>query len=253
VRRENGGPGAARETGRQLARGEFIQYLDSDDLLMPRKFELQVAGLRANPDCDISYGWTRWRRPDGSSDPRPAKRTGETIATLFPSMLQSRWWETVTPLYRASLVERVGAWLPLRMEEDWEYDARAAALGVKLHRVDDWVAEMRRHDAGHLSGHGGAFHDRAVAHESIYASARRAGIGHDVPEMQHFARELFLLSRQCGAAGFADDSQRLFDLSRDASGPRRDRVQFALYRAVAKVAGWRGAGRMAALIDKVRP
>src|SRR5437667_5508564 len=32
VRGENRGPGLAREQGRQLARGEFIQYLDSDDL-----------------------------------------------------------------------------------------------------------------------------------------------------------------------------------------------------------------------------
>ena len=46
IHRENGGPGAARETGRLAARGEFIQYLDSDDLLLPTKFELQVAGLR---------------------------------------------------------------------------------------------------------------------------------------------------------------------------------------------------------------
>ena len=46
IHRENGGPGAARETGRLAARGEFIQYLDSDDLLLPIKFELQVAGLR---------------------------------------------------------------------------------------------------------------------------------------------------------------------------------------------------------------
>src|SRR5215475_1428390 len=46
IHRENGGPGEARETGRRAARGEFIQYLDSDDLLLPTKFALQVAGLR---------------------------------------------------------------------------------------------------------------------------------------------------------------------------------------------------------------
>src|SRR5262249_52356400 len=40
------GVGAAREAGRRQAAGEFIQYLDSDDVLDARKFELQVAGLR---------------------------------------------------------------------------------------------------------------------------------------------------------------------------------------------------------------
>src|SRR5579871_51520 len=32
VRKANSGPGPTRETGRLAARGEFIQYLDSDDL-----------------------------------------------------------------------------------------------------------------------------------------------------------------------------------------------------------------------------
>src|SRR4051812_13992958 len=33
IRRTNGGPGLAREAGRGESRGDFIQYLDSDDLL----------------------------------------------------------------------------------------------------------------------------------------------------------------------------------------------------------------------------
>ena len=60
IHRKNGGPGAARETGRLAARGEFIQYLDSDDLLLPTKFELQVAGMRRCGDCAVSYGKTRF-------------------------------------------------------------------------------------------------------------------------------------------------------------------------------------------------
>src|SRR5207244_4187795 len=39
----NAGPGAARNLGLKHARGEFIQYLDSDDLLLPNKFARQVA------------------------------------------------------------------------------------------------------------------------------------------------------------------------------------------------------------------
>src|SRR5215469_1832099 len=60
IHRPNGGPGAARETGRLAASGEFIQYLDSDDLLLPTKFELQVAGLRRCAECAVAYGKTRF-------------------------------------------------------------------------------------------------------------------------------------------------------------------------------------------------
>src|SRR5258708_5087316 len=196
IHRTNGGAGAARESGRAAVQGEFIQHLDSDDLLLPRKFELQVAALRSNRDAGAAYGWTRFRHAGGSVEPRPWKRSGERMATMFPAMLASRWWDTPTPLYRASLIERAGAWLSLRIEEDWEYDARIAALGVNLEYVEEWVCEVRRHDE-HLSGKVSAavLRDRATAHLVIYGHARRAGIGSERPEMAHFARELFLLSR----------------------------------------------------------
>lgn len=255
LRRPNGGPGAARETGRLAARGEFIQHLDSDDLLLPRKFELQVAGLRAHPECGAAYGWTRLRRADGSPDPAPWKRSGERIATMFPAMLESRWWDTPTPLYRASVIERAGPWLPLRIEEDWEYDARIAATGVRLHQVEEWVCEVRRHAAGHLSGHGlerEPLRDRARAHAAIAGHAARAGIPADAPEMRHFARELFLLARQCGAAGLATESRELFELARESSGREGSRFQFRAYAAAARVVGWRNAGRLAALAERIR-
>src|SRR5882672_5633140 len=65
IHQTNTGPGLAREAGRIRARGQFIQYLDSDDLLLPRKFELQVAGLKARPECAVSYGKTQYRHSDG--------------------------------------------------------------------------------------------------------------------------------------------------------------------------------------------
>lgn len=253
IHQPNRGAGPARERGRLAARGEFIQYLDSDDLLLPRKFELQVAGLRARPDCAASYGWTRERRGD-EADSRPAKRTGEQIETLFPSMLKSRWWHTPTPLWRRTIIEAGGPWLDLQNEEDWEYDARIAAIGARLHYVPDWVCEVRFHGAAHLSRHGYApevLRSRATAHVRILEHARRAGIDPHAPEMKHFARELFLLSRQSGAAGLPAESRLLFELARSASLHPND-LQFRLYRAAAAILGWSNTGRLACLSDRVR-
>ena len=247
VHQENRGVGLAREAGRLAAAGEFIQHLDSDDLLLPRKFELQVAGLRAQPECGASYGWTR---VDGAI----SKRTGERIETLFPAMLQSRWWDTPTPLWRASLIHTAGPWLDLRNEEDWEYDARIAAGGVRLHYVDDWVCEVRVSAGERLSRRGldpDALHDRAIAHARIYEHAKEAGITAGAPEMQHFARELFLLARQSGAAGLPGESRMLFDLARQASSDSNS-LQFRAYRAAAAILGWSNAGKLAALSDRLR-
>ena len=55
--------------------------------------------------------------------------------------------------------------------------------------------------------------------------------------MKHFARELFLLARQCGAAGLTAESRMLFELARSASLRPND-LQFRLYRAAAAILGW---------------
>lgn len=255
IHQPNAGAGPARERGRLAAQGEFIQHLDSDDLLYPRKFELQVAGLRAHPECGASYGWTRARFPDGMTSDRPEGRTGEVIPTMFPAMLQSRWWHTNTPLYRASLIKEAGPWLPLKNEEDWEFDARIASTSVRLHYCAEWLAEVHHHAENRLTEKGLAppiLRDRARAHELILGHAEHAGIDLDLPEMKHFARELFLLSRQCGAAGLAEESKRLFALARRASGPQQDRLQFRVYSAATRLLGWSMTGRLSILLDRLR-
>jgi glycosyltransferase involved in cell wall biosynthesis len=254
IHQPNGGPGAAREAGRLRARGAFVQYLDSDDLLLPRKFELQVAGLLAHSECGASYGWTRLRRADGSVEAPPWKRTGERIDAMFPSMLASRWWDTSTPLWRRETLDAAGAWTTLKMEEDWEYDCRIAAVHTRLHHVPQWLSETREHDA-RLTGRTSnpdVLRDRAAAHALIHAHARRAGITPEAAEMQHFARELFLLARQCGAAGLAEASRMLFRLARDASGEGAKSLQFRAYALLTGVVGWRLAGRLACMSDKLR-
>jgi len=69
---------------------------------------------------------------------------------------------------------------------------------------------------------------------------------------QLIARELFLLARQCGAAGLSDESRRLFELAREASGEERDRLQFRVYRAAAALVGWTGAGKLSRMADRLR-
>jgi hypothetical protein len=257
IHQPNRGTGLAREAGRERARGEFIQYLDSDDLLLPAKFELQIAGLKAHPECGVSYGKTRYRKRDGTVEPGPWKGSGVQIDKMFPSFLISRWWDTPTPLYRAALCHQVGPWTDLRLEEDWEYDCRIAATGVRLHYCDEFVVEVRDHQQGRLC-EGETFNaqrmrERARAHRLILSHALNAGIDFESPELKHFARELFLLSRQCGAAGLADESKELFELAREASGQfRGNGLDFKLYGFLASIAGWTWLGKLACYSDSIR-
>jgi len=252
----NAGPGMAREHGRQLAQGEFIQYLDSDDILLPGKFSAQVAALRFNPDADVAYGITYFRDSDGTLVNEPHKDTGKNISTMFPAFLVSRWWETATPLYRSSVCDAAGPWTDLSLEEDWEYDCRIAATGGKLVWCPVPVSEHRDHSGGRLS-RGTSLDQRRMrqrsrSHELILGHAFRAGL-QGTPEMQRFARELFLLSRQCGAAGLPVESRQLFELSKQASGAKRGRgLDFGLYRIGTVLVGWKLMGRLSGWLDGLR-
>jgi glycosyltransferase involved in cell wall biosynthesis len=254
VSQENRGPGGARESGRLLARGEFVQYLDSDDFLLPRKFELQVAGLRAHPECGVSYGKTRLEHQPLD---RPWKGTGKKIDFMFPSFLRERCWSTPTPLYRREILDRAGPWTLLRQEEDWEYDCRIAARQARLDYCDNWIAVIGTDAERSLSSrwvHNIEFlRDRATAHTLIYAHARGAGIDSTVVEMQHYSRELFLLARQCASRGLVTEAKNLFILAREAAGPVRGAgLDFRLYETASRLLGWQRVAKAACLSDRLR-
>ncbi|HSI54488.1 MAG: glycosyltransferase family 2 protein [Ramlibacter sp.] len=257
VSQANAGPGPARQHGMSLARGEFIQYLDSDDVLLPGKFTAQVKALQGDLQADVAYGMTRYRHSDGSIVPGPWKGSGVARATMFPSFLLERWWDTPTPLYRRRVCERAGPWTDLRLEEDWEYDCRIAALGTRLAWCDLYVCEVRDHEGDRLcrapARDAARLRERSRSHALILAHARRAGIAADSPEMQHFARALFLLARQCGAAGLSVESRTLFYLARGAStGGRAAGLDYRAYRVAAALVGWGGAGRASEWFDRLR-
>ena len=246
----NGGPGRAREAGRALARGELIQYLDSDDVLLPGKFAVQLAALGAHPEAGAAYGWTRERDADGTAHSLPRKRTGERIETMFPSMLTSRWWDTATPLYRASVIDRAGAWTALRAEEDWEYDCRIASFGTRLAYCAEWVCEITIGLEDRLSGRTdpATLRDRARAHVLMFEHARSARLPDSLPEMQFFARDLFHLARQCGAAGLPQESRELLTCAVKISAARDLRA----YTFAARVIGIRNAGTLAKALERLK-
>lgn len=255
LRITNGGPGLAREAGRQKARGEFIQYLDSDDLLLPVKFAIQVAALRKHPECGIAYGRTRLIDGSGNILEAPFKSTGKQLQTLFPGLLVDRWWNTHTPLYRRSICDAVGPWSAMSLSEDWEYEARVGALGVKLAFCDAYVAHTRRHDGMRLTqgplGRSKIL-DSAKLNRTLFECAVAAGVLLDTPEMRHFARSAFLVARRAGAAGLTAESESAFELALSATEPhRRRRLALKLYQLVVGVLGWQITGKLAETFDRV--
>jgi glycosyltransferase involved in cell wall biosynthesis len=254
LRQANAGPGAARERGRLAARGAYIQYLDSDDWLLPNKFADQVAALQASPECAIAYGTARLVAADGRLLAEPSRRTGEQHAQLFPHLLVERWWHTHTPLFRRSISDAAGPWPPFR-PEDWDLEARMGALGARLVHCGSTVSCQRDHDLGARVSRGpqrAYLLDEARFLPRLFACALLAGVPPQAPQWDHLARWCLLRARQLHGVGAVAEGDRLLALGRQVAAglpcPGGVALQQGLYRLLRRGLGAGGAARLAATL-----
>jgi glycosyltransferase involved in cell wall biosynthesis len=116
----NLGMSASRNLGLSQARGEFVSFLDADDLLVPGALEEQVSILRTHPRVGMVYGpleyWYGWtgRPEDGERDfVHPVGVRTERIyepPSLIRLFLQNIAFAPSGMLLRRALVEQVGGY-----------------------------------------------------------------------------------------------------------------------------------------------
>jgi glycosyltransferase involved in cell wall biosynthesis len=108
VEQPHAGPAAARNHGLSLANGEFIAFLDDDDLWPRDKLEWQVRYLRRNPTVSAVAGDRYWW--DGHSPtPRVPQKTREVCVLTWESLFRGN--PIASPgqvLLRRSVLDRVG-------------------------------------------------------------------------------------------------------------------------------------------------
>ncbi len=253
---ENSGPGLAREHGRLRAKGEFIQYLDSDDLISPSKLKRQIDQLSVQMDCDVSYCRQEYCDFNGEVLNPAWMRSGEVFESMFPAMLGGRIWGTPVPLYRSSLLERAGPWLDLKNQEDWEYDCRIASFGVKLAYVNETLVTIRTHQESHYglisSNQLNKLSDCSKAYKEIFSHAMNANIDLENPEFQKFNRSVFLLARQCADRGLSKEARLLMDIAKMSALTLKRKFEYSLYTNLSSVFGWKTLGRLSAFFDRIR-
>jgi len=123
---ENQGVSAARNCGLAHARGEFIAFLDSDDLWLPKKLAIQVAFMEQHPGAQICYTDEMWIR--GGVRVNPKKRHAKYSGEIYPHCLPLCIISPSSALMRRGLLEEVGAFDPgLPVCEDYDLWLRVTA------------------------------------------------------------------------------------------------------------------------------
>lgn len=151
VHQQNQGVSVARNTGMELARGEFVAFLDADDLLSPTKLQAHIGHFRRCPAVDISYSKLRFfsdsKRSElftnyGLDSVREQRHliSGYGKET-FPVLIRNNRLPLQTALFRRSLLQRVGLFgVGMRALEDWDYVLRCILRGACVALVDDQTA-----------------------------------------------------------------------------------------------------------------
>ena len=132
LRQRKAGVQIARNLGLNFATGEYLQFLDSDDILYPDKIENQISFLKCNPHIDAVYGDS----DVGTLEKRERRsyielENNELIKKL---VIEEVNINTHSILYRRGIIDKVGGW-DIEIKKCQEIDLQLICLlhGARFH------------------------------------------------------------------------------------------------------------------------
>jgi glycosyltransferase involved in cell wall biosynthesis len=189
VEQANEGAHAALNRGLELARGELLFILNSDDLFDRQRVAVLSERLAADPEAAVAASWIEVVDGDGrplgvkrawhTLPPWPAPTPGPLLSEIGDprlALLETNWISTPSNLaFRNTLVREHGLrFAPLRYTHDWDFILRACGRGpVEL--VEQPLLRYRAHgantiDEGEADGGRGA-----MRFEILWTVVRHAG------------------------------------------------------------------------------
>ncbi len=146
----NSGAPRARNYGLKICTGEFIQFLDSDDILHPRKLDKQVAVLK--DDCELSYVYSSHCNFESEISWTEKRHGGSVYCGEIETHLMDDALHTDVGVYRRSACRAIGPWNEtFKMLQDREYSIRLILLGKRIEFLPGLYAAHRQHIGRRIS------------------------------------------------------------------------------------------------------
>lgn len=251
----NAGVAAARNHGIQAARGEWVAFVDADDIWLPGKLAAQFALLAAHPECRMCYtAWQVWPSSDPLPTPEimaevgrcadePARWQGPS-GWIYPELLLDCVVWTSTTIALRSLFEEIGNFdSTLRIGEDYDLWLRASQATPIL-RVAYPYALYRIHPDSITKTPPTANYRAIVIDRALNKWGLRSanGVQAEKSKVQRMLAEIWV--------HFASDSLRVGELNRASSASYMAVRMYASYLPAWKLLVKANAYRLTAAFTK---
>lgn len=150
---DHAGISAALNRALEVASGQYVARLDSDDVWLPSFLDVQLEVLEKHPGVDIVYAKGECMDAKGRALPSTWGTDLRYPSDPLRSFLYADPTCNITVLARRSCFDRVGGYdESLHTSEDWDIWVRMA-VHFRFRFVDRVLARIRRHDACTTGGH----------------------------------------------------------------------------------------------------
>lgn len=160
--KENGGVSSARNLGIEKAKGDFIQFLDADDLLEENKLQISIEAIHQHEVEVVCCNYLMFIESVYNTQP-PFSQLGDFEFTFYNL---ARYWNNgfTIPIhcwfFKASLLENIEFPEGLTAQEDWVVWLRIFQKSPKSFYISDQLAFYRINSNGRTNT--GGFFDETL-------------------------------------------------------------------------------------------
>ena len=148
IRQANSGVSMARNHGIDISHGDYIAFLDHDDLWLPHKLEKQMPFFKQNPMLALIYSDTFIINENNFIIGKYSHKIKFFRGMIFKELFLSCFITILTVVIKKSAFFEVGPFLPFKICEDYDLFLKCAAK-YPIDYIDEPLAKYRVHESNY--------------------------------------------------------------------------------------------------------